>query len=161
MNAIQLIDTLFPSISEENKELLIEQSDIIVHKLKFISAENRPTVFIKNENTDFPTRDLIHHLIRIAGGIPSSHILDADILMLPQEGSWTYDFAALSADISISGSKAYKEDRLYYIQKKRLTDFPSEINLLASLESFAEILQPTYFSYGREGEDWIKFNLNY
>ena len=163
MNATQLIETLFPAISEENEELLIEQSDIIVHKLKFINNENRPTVFVKNESPNIPssTADIVHHLIRIAGGIPSAHILDADILLLPHEGSWVYDFDALSSDISISGSKAYKEDHLYYIQKKRLVDFSTEMNFLASLESLAEILQPTYFAYGREGEDWIKFNLNY
>jgi len=163
MTAFEFIRSVFPKIRTEYEELLIEQTDIILHKLKFIDAEDRPHVHIKKSSIHFTAgqNSLLNSLIQIAGGIPIEDSLEADLLLLPQkDGDWVYDFDAISRDLSISTSKAYRDNQLYFIKEKAL-DASTETKLLASLETLAEIIQPQYFVYGREGEDWIKFNLNF
>lgn len=162
MNETNTILDIFPDIDTESKENLQEQVDIIIHKLKFIGPEIRPKVMIqmiKSTTLTQKSLDVLQSLILIAGGIPSDLYTEATMLIAIQGApQWFDNIESMLNSTEFSESPALQKNNLYIV-KETAVQTSSPDQLLSSLETLAEIIQSKYFHYGREGVDWIKFDM--
>ena len=145
-------------LKAENME---EEIDIIRHKLKFLTEESLPnTLILAQQNNYHPLyNDLIVEKVKVAGGIlMSEYATNVDCIIIKQDDESLYSqIGGLLESENIKNSNAIKNNNLFIIQNKTFNE--SDENYLADVEILAEILQPKYFVYGRNGEDWVKFDL--
>lgn len=147
------------AVAPQDAELMEEEINIMIHKLKFLPTENFPTVTIlrqDNSFTAFYSEDL-HDKVKIAGGKLISEQEDPQaIIILKSDDSLYSELPTLLEQAWLHETPAYRDNRLYIIEN---IDFGEEHNFLKETEILAEILQPKYFYYGHEGDEWIKFDL--
>lgn len=142
-------------------EYLEEEVNILIHKLKFISEDQRPSVLILAQQTGFQPlfNGQLADSIAIAGGKLLEEKYDnPSLLLIVQENDKLYtDVPGLLQDEILSRTDAVQSNNVYIIQKRNFgmesTDF------LHDIEICAEIVQPKYFIYGRKGTDWVKFDI--
>ncbi|WDF67737.1 ABC transporter substrate-binding protein [Sphingobacterium oryzagri] len=145
----------------DEAEYLDEEINILIHKLKFIPQEQRPAVLIVEQRTGFQPlyNNQLADTIGIAGGILLQEKFDNPALLLVlQDNDALYgEIPALLEDELLSRTSAVVSNQIYIVQKGdlgiKMEDF------LADVEICAEIIQPKYFIYGRQGNDWVKFDL--
>ncbi|WP_140939071.1 hypothetical protein [Sphingobacterium lumbrici] len=157
----ELIEEL-KSVNPEEAARLEEEIDIIVHKLKFLPAESYSNVILLNQQEDFEpyTSTAIAEKVKIAGGNLMDS-LDANpdkIIIIQQDESLYSTLPLLLNQPTIIHSKAFTNNEIYIIH--RIEFDKEDIDYLADTEILAEILQPKYFFYGRDGVDWVKFETN-
>lgn len=165
-DVIAYINTLGEELnSEENINELIEkiedETSILIHKLKFITASDRPKVLVLDQIEPLEINDsaYLQESIKIAGGIPTTTANEADKIILIDSGETVFTHIPLLLnDPSIAQSKAIELDQLFIMTKPGFAQTPG-YEYLTELESLAEILQPKYFVYGHEGKDWLQFQL--
>lgn len=165
-DVIAYINTLGEELnSEENINELIEkiedETSILIHKLKFITASDRPKVLVLDqiEPLEINESAYLQESIKIAGGIPTTTAHEADKIILIDSGETVFTHIPLLLnDPSIAQSKAIELDQLFIMTKPGFAQTPG-YEYLTELESLAEILQPKYFVYGHEGKDWLQFQL--
>jgi hypothetical protein len=143
-------------------ENIEDDTNIIIHKLKFIPADDRPKVWVLNQINPLQvnTSAFLQECINIAGGIPVTEAGEADkiILINSDETIFTH-IPDLLNNTEIASSKAVALDQLFVITKPRFAAIPG-YHYVSELESLTEILQPKYFVYGHEGKNWLQFQLN-
>ena len=151
--------------SEENMNELIEkiedETSILIHKLKFITASDRPKVLVLDRIDPLKINEsaYLQESIKIAGGIPTTAAHEADkILLIDSNDSVFNRIPLLLDDPAIAQSKAIELDQLFIMTKPGFAQIPG-YEYLNELESLAEIFQPKYFVYGHEGKDWLQFQL--
>lgn len=165
-DVIAYINTLGEELnSKENINELIEkiedETSILIHKLKFITASDRPKVLVLDqiEPLEINESAYLQESIKIAGGIPTTTANEADKIILIDSGETVFTHIPLLLnDPSIAQSKAIELDQLFIMTKPGFAQTPG-YEYLTELESLAEILQPKYFVYGHEGKDWLQFQL--
>ena len=145
----------------EKAEILQDEIDIIIHKLKFLPRDNFPKTIVLDQANAFEplSDDLLAEKINIAGGrLITSLDEGAELIIIKQADEALYgELPTLLSSTIIKSSYASKADRVYIISS---TDFhTSDEHYLADVEILAEILQPKYFVYGRDGQDWVKFSI--
>lgn len=148
-------------INATRAEQLDEEINILIHKLKFISTEARPSVLVLQQENGFAplfNAQLVDALA-IAGGKALEDKMDdpAVICVVQADDALYSEITSLLEDPILSRSAALKNNKLYIIQKSDFAQNPA--NFLADVEICAEIAQPKYFVYGREDSDWIKFDI--
>lgn len=144
-------------------EQLDEEINIVIHKLKYIPTENRPKALLLSDartlEQDFSA--LVKESVEIAGGhwLDVAGIQYADKLIVSNDSPQLYsDLPYLLAQPEFANSPAVKDNEVYIIQNGTFGENPKDF--LADVEILAEIIQPKYFIYGREGEDWVRFELS-
>ncbi|MCL8001028.1 hypothetical protein M8994_22815, partial [Brucella sp. 21LCYQ03] len=144
-------------------ERLVEEVDIVYHKLKFIPMESRPRVAlvsnIRDLSQDFSL--LTKEALEIAGGSwqASLHISEADKIIVVQQNELLYaDLPVVLEEDSLAQSPAIINNELYIIQQD-VFENASANAFLKQVEIFAEIIQAKYFVYGHDGQDWVQFDL--
>ncbi|CAM3731754.1 ABC transporter substrate-binding protein [Sphingobacterium prati] len=165
-DVIAYINTLGQELnSDENINELIEkiedETDILIHKLKFITASDRPKVLVLDQIDPLKINEsaYLQESIKIAGGIPTIVANEADkIILIDSDQNVFSRVPLLLNDSAIAQSKAIELDQLFIITKPNFATIPG-YDYLIELESLAEILQPKYFVYGHEGKDWLQFQL--
>lgn len=165
-DVIAYINTLGEELnSEENINELIEkvedETSILIHKLKFITASDRPKVLVLDqiEPLEINESAYLQESIKIAGGIPTTTPHEADkIILIDSDETVFTRIPLLLNDPSIAQSKAIELDQLFIMTKPGFAQTPG-YEYLTELESLAEIFQPKYFVYGHEGKDWLQFQL--
>lgn len=144
----------------EKFELLDEELNIIIHKLKFIAIENRPMVEIIDLSTPATDPTYIEELSEIAGAQNNPLVKEAEnieILIFINDNPAFLGKLPELLNNQYSDYKAVKNNNVFIIQK---ADFAkNKENYLIDTEIFAEIIQSKYFVYGHEGQYWIKFDL--
>ncbi|ERJ59543.1 hypothetical protein [Sphingobacterium paucimobilis] len=137
-----------------------EEIDTIIHKLKFLTADAIPSVCIVDQNNDFQSSysPILQEKVKVAGGnLTNSLQDDIAIFIILQRDESLYgtmpDFLNRHA-----GSKAITNNHVYIVQTAQFDE--NENTYLQDVEILAEIIQPKYFIFGRNGSDWIKFDLN-
>lgn len=144
----------------EKFELLEEELNIIIHKLKFIAIENRPMVEIIDLSTPATDPTYIEELSEIAGAQNNPLVKEAEnieILIFINDNPAFLGKLPELLNNQYSDYKAVKNNNVFIIQK---ADFAkNKENYLLDTEIFAEIIQSKYFVYGHEGQYWIKFDL--
>lgn len=160
MNEVERISKIIPA-NTAIKEQIAEEIDIIVHKLKFIPAKDRPKVkFIHQKeglSTEIP--QLINDCLTISGGVFTDSASEADVLIFLQEDGLIYPLLTKLLEENVLGeSSAYKKNNIFIIQNRNFLSSDAT-DILSKMEILAEINQPKYFFYGREGTDWLKFDV--
>lgn len=144
----------------EKFELLEEELNIIIHKLKFIAIENRPMVEIIDLSTPATDPTYIEELSEIAGAQNNPLVKEAEnteILIFINDNPAFLGKLPELLNNQYSDYKAVKNNNVFIIQK---ADFAkNKENYLVDTEIFAEIIQSKYFVYGHEGQYWVKFDL--
>ncbi|GGE35487.1 MULTISPECIES: hypothetical protein [Sphingobacterium] len=144
----------------EKFELLEEELNIIIHKLKFIAIENRPMVEIIDLSTPANDPTYIEELSEIAGAQNNPLVKEAEnieILIFINDNPAFLGKLPELLNNQYSDYKAVKNNNVFIIQK---ADFAkNKENYLVDTEIFAEIIQSKYFVYGHEGQYWVKFDL--
>lgn len=142
-------------------EHLEEEINILIHKLKFIPQDQRPSVLILTQKTGFQPlfNEQLADSVAIAGGkLLSEQYDNPTLLFIVQEDDKLYaDIPNLLQDEILSRTDAIKSNNIYVIQKSNFG--MGTADFLPDIEICAEILQPKYFIYGRKGTDWVQFDI--
>ena len=144
----------------EKFELLNEEINIIIHKLKFISIENRPMVEIVDLSQPNADPSLIEELTEIAGAQNNPLIKESentDILIFINDSSSFFSSLPDLLNDRYRDYKAVRDNNVFIIQKHDFAKHKEDY--LLETEILAEIIQSKYFYYGHEGNHWIKFGL--
>lgn len=145
----------------EKAEALEEEIDIIIHKLKFIPFEQRPNVVILNQNDKFKPlyTEELSSIISIAGGkLLNNSPESPDVILILQANDSLYsEVIEVLHSPSFSSSKALASNNIYIVQKRSFGANPEDF--LTDVEIAAETIQTKYFIFGRQGADWVKFEL--
>lgn len=154
-----LADRLQQSAPEKH-EVLEEEINIIIHKLKFIPLEARPQVEFVNRTADLIDREYLEEILEIAGAQinPLANSPEQiDILIFKADSMNFLSTLPELINTEYGDYKAVQDNNIFIILKP---DFGlQEDNLLPDTEILAEIVQSKYFVYGHEGEQWIRFAL--
>lgn len=159
-------EELLSKLKQQNSldaERVEEEMDIIVHKLKFLAAENFPKVIVLNQYSGFQPSysDILSEKIKIAGGKLMRSFIDSnpDIIIVIEQNHTLYStLPTLLDQPEIRLSKAYEANAVYVVYNTMFEDYDE--HYLMDIEILAEILQPKYFFFGREGQDWVKFSID-
>jgi len=157
-------------------EDLHERVDIIRHKLKFI--ENKPTVAcIEWLEPLMLSGNWVPDLVSIAGGTSvltetgkhspyvewaDIRLQDPDILVVMPCGFPIHrTLKEIDLLLQLPGFnelKAVKNNRVYIADGNQYFNRPGP-RIVDSIEILAEIINPKQFSFGYEGDGWIKFSV--
>lgn len=145
----------------EKAEYLEEEINILIHKLKFLPQESLPTVLILDQRNGFdPLGDtVLEEKVKIAGGVLTTDLTsNPHIILIKQEDESLYStLPLLLHQKEIQDTNAYKHNSIFIIQNH--TFHTMQEQYLEDVEILAETLQPKYFFYGRDGQDWVKFDV--
>lgn len=157
-------------------ENLQERVDIVRHKLKYV--ESRPTVAcIEWLEPLMVSGNWIPELVALAGGksviaeggkhspfIKWHDILEHDpeiIVVMPCGFSIERTMREIDLLLNLPGFaalQAVKNNRLYIADGNQYFNRPGP-RIVDSVEIMAEIIHPKLFSFGYEGDGWIKFSF--
>lgn len=146
----------------EAAERLEEEVDILIHKLKFIAEEQRPTVLILDQSQQFAVSytPSLADAVSIAGGTLVEQLTDNPSLIIVQQldGSLYSALPELLLTPALNRSDAVVNNKIFIIQNETFNQQNSDAFVI-DLETLAEIIQPKYFVYGRNGITWVKFDI--
>lgn len=157
-------------------EDLHERVDIICHKLKFI--ENKPTIAcIEWLEPLMLSGNWVPDLVSLAGGVSiltetgkhspyvewvDIRLQDPDVLVvMPCGFPIQRTLKEIDLLLQLPGFnelKAVKNNRVYIADGNQYFNRPGP-RIVDSIEILAEIINPKQFSFGYEGDGWIKFTL--
>lgn len=147
---------------KERAEYIDEEINIIIHKLKYIPIEGRPSVLMIDDvrmlNQDFSP--LTKESILIAGGqwIDVEEVWNAEKIIVVEDSLQLYsDLPHLLSQTTFSASPAVQKNEVYIIQNGTFGTDAKQF--LLDVEILAEIIQPKYFVYGHQGDAWVQFGL--
>ncbi|MEN5235845.1 hypothetical protein [Sphingobacterium faecium] len=150
-----------PEKTADLVEILDDEVHIIIHKLKFITAADRPKVIVVDglNPTVINTSQYVQECLTISGGISTTRIDEADkVIIINDEELTIAQIPNLLSDSNWYDSNAIKLNQVFLVNKEEFGKTPGK-NYCLELETLAEILQPKYFFYGLEGKTWIQFQL--
>ena len=155
--------TLLGKENAEKAESLREEIDIMIHKLKFLPAENFPAVMIlsQKDNLNPSSSENLREKVTLAGGILTTDLIDEKpdvIIILQHDDSLYSDLPQLLQEKWLQESNAYLNNRIYILEGE-IDDDNDICSYLRGSEVLAEILQPKYFYFGHEGTNWNKFDV--
>lgn len=167
--AIRAIGNLLdaPRQAGQLAEDLEERINIVTHKLKFITEENKPRVLLLND-TDMlaaGTAGYLSRLVYLAGGI--FHTYSAtdtdqkpDILIIINDRPMPQLLAGLPemlAKPQWAAAPAVVNNRIYIIHNRNHLRQPGA-GIADDTEVLAEIIHPKQFIFGRDQDVWMKFD---
>lgn len=128
MQQLNFYDQLLENEKQRNPqaaEYLEEEIDILIHKLKYIHQDIRPTVLILQQATDFSPlyNEQLHDIIAIAGGVSIADKMDnPSIICIVQEDESLLStiFSVLQDDVLSRSNAVQKKIRYTSFRKKTL-----------------------------------------
>jgi len=168
--AIRTVGQLVDADEKANQlaDGLEERINIIIHKLKFIPKEQRPTVACLQDISTATNinEQYLASLIDIAGGVSlvggeayatenPDILLVIDDLPVPQ---LLAELAYLLTSDNWTEINAVKSGQVYVVHDARYLRRPSAL-VAEDVEILAEIINPKHFIFGREADAWMRFNL--
>ena len=164
--AIQAIGDTLNASQKANAlvENLEERINIIAHKLKFITDDNKPHVLFLADISPIRTitDDYLENLTRLSGGIPlgtPTDVANADVVILVSERPIPQLLASLPVQLTTpewSQTAAAKNGNIYLIHHPDHLRQPGAL-IADDAEILAEILYPKQFFFGRDEDAWMKF----
>lgn len=149
------------SLNPTQAESMEEEIDIIIHKLKFLPQDSFPAVAILNQKNNFTPiyHSLLAEKVKLAGGsLVVSLEENPQVIIIIQDSNDLYQvLPAYLLELKSQKIRALIENKVYIIQGDDFSDLDE--NYVRDTEILAEIIQSKYFFYGRDGNDWVKFNL--
>ena len=164
MQSLHFYTTLLEKKQQQSPDeaaYLEEEIDIVLHKLKFIPQEGRPSVLLLDQQQydEALYNEQLADSVAIAGGrLVAEKYDNPEIILIVQHNEQLYtDLPQLLQDDIISRSDALQNNKVFIIQQ---ADFGKDAELfLRDVEICAELLQPKYFIYGHQGADWVQFDM--
>ncbi|WP_118193312.1 substrate-binding domain-containing protein [Albibacterium indicum] len=146
-----------------------ERINIILHKLKFISEDQKPAVLVMTSVNppEYEMNDWLHELLRMAGGrIYDTQASDGKAMFNPdlilvltdQIEGVLGDLGVLLSLSEWEQTNAVKNNRIYLVDEGNAL-IEDESKLADNLELLAEIIYPQYLTYGGNGDKWIQFDV--
>ena len=143
---------------------LEERINIVSHKLKFISDENKPRVLFLADVAPIRLVDnaYLAAIARVAGGIPVSTPTEGaviDTLVIISEKPVQQLLAALPNWLAMpewAETEAVKQGNIYLIHHPDHLQQPGAL-VADDIEILAEIFYPKQFIFGRDEDAWMKF----
>ncbi len=161
MTKYEQIITELKNINKEQAEYMEEEIEIIIHKLKYLPKDNFPTVAIFSQKNNFSIvyDSLLAEKVKLAGGILAQNVEEnPEIILIIQDDESLYQtLPTYLSELKKQKTRALIENKVFIIQGGAFS--VTDSNYLRDTEVLAEIIQPKYFVYGRNGEDWVKFEL--
>lgn len=161
MTKYEQIITELKNINKEQAEYMEEEIEIIIHKLKYLPKDNFPTVAIFSQKNNFSIvyDSLLAEKVKLAGGILAQNAEEnPEIILIIQDDESLYQtLPTYLSELKKQKTRALIENKVFIIQGGAFS--VTDSNYLRDTEVLAEIIQPKYFVYGRNGEDWVKFEL--
>lgn len=163
--AEQNILSYLPASNESELEELQDRINIVRHKLMFV--ELKPTVACLEELSPIKlSGNWMPELIHIAGGTPVEqtdlHISNpAYIIVAIKNSTIEQTLSQISLLLDLPGwneLEAVKNGKLYIADGSGYFN-GSENGVVDTIEMIAEILNPKQFTFGYEGQGWVKFGL--
>ncbi|SEN63421.1 iron complex transport system substrate-binding protein [bacterium A37T11] len=141
-----------------------ERLDIIRHKLKFIEAAQRPKVRLLRSL--FPQVLLddssLQEIVEWAGGRPSQ-VAEADLLIIVTTEPMNQLLGILPDQLKQPewiNTPAVQNNRVYVVDGQHFLPSGSDDGMAEDAELLAEIINPTQFIYGYNGDGWMQFDLS-
>jgi len=148
---------------------LEERINIIIHKLKFISEDQKPAVLVMTSVNppEYEMNDRLHNILRMAGArvydtqtSNGGEVFNPDLIIILAD-----QFEKLFGDLGVllsleewKQTNAVKNNRIYLVdEENNLSDDDSM--LADDLELLAEIIYPQYLTYGGNGDKWVQFDV--
>ncbi|HLS38559.1 MAG TPA: hypothetical protein VK023_09830, partial [Sphingobacterium bovisgrunnientis] len=117
MTKYQEIISNLKQIDTAKAEYLEEEIDIIIHKLKFLTADNLPKTVVLDQEDNFSplSSSVLAEKIKIAGGRYSSNLEEgADCIIILQSNESLYgQLAEVLDSVVIKSSGAYQNNNIY------------------------------------------------
>ncbi|WP_069658182.1 substrate-binding domain-containing protein [Arcticibacter eurypsychrophilus] len=163
--AEQNILSYLPASNESELEELQDRIDIVRHKLMFV--ELKPTVAcLENLDPMQLAGNWMPELIRIAGGTPVEQTdltgsNPAYIIVALKGHTIEQTLSQINLLLDLPGCNeldAIKNGNLYIADASRYFN-GSENGVVDTIEMIAEILNSKQFTFGYEGQGWVKFGL--
>ncbi|SKB56054.1 iron complex transport system substrate-binding protein [Sphingobacterium nematocida] len=136
-----------------------EEIDTIIHKLKFLTSDAIPSVCIVDQSNGFQIVNSLElqEKVKIAGGtLATDFDKNIGIFIILQKDDSLYSVVP-SFIQEQQDTKAVANNNLFIIHNSQFNT--TDENYLQDIEILAEIIQSKYFIFGRDGLDWIKFDL--
>lgn len=150
------------SLDSTQAELMEEEIDIIIHKLKFLPADSLPIVAILDQNNSFEPlhNELLAEKVKVAGGnLAESLAENPQVLLIMQRSDSLYQvLPSYLSDMKSQKLRALLENKVYIIQDNNSFQ-DNDANYVQDTQILAEIIQSKYFVFGGDGKDWVKFDL--
>ena len=165
--AIRSIGNMLNASQTANQlaENLEERINIISHKLKFITEENKPNVLFLNDVSPAKTiyNEYLGNMVRTAGGRthpnPGEDVWNPDKIIVVSNKPVSQLLNELPKGLSApewSQTAAVSNGDVYIIHNGEFLRQPGA-EIADDAEILAEILQPKYFVFGRDEDAWMKF----
>lgn len=151
--------------AEVLRENLEERINIIIHKLKFIAADQRPLVALLQHGDQRLNNSYINTLVETAGGrvyVPDAAAQErsAGLLIFLSEGMYQLlgELPVLLDQPQWKNSEAVEKNKVFIVESSRHLQ-GNLLQVADDVELLAEILYPQYFVFSESGESWLKFEL--
>lgn len=147
---------------------LEERINIVLHKLKFITEDQKPSVLVMTgvNPPEYEMTDRLHNLLRMGGArvydphVGGEEVFNPDLILILADRLEQL-FGDLGVLLSLDewkGTNAVKNNRIYLVNRENnLSDDDSK--LADDLEMLAEIIYPQYLTYGGNGDKWVQFDV--
>lgn len=161
MTKYQEIISSLQNADPAKAEYFEEEINIIIHKLKFLTADNFPKTIVLDQQQHFHplTSSSLVEKVKIAGGRWITEWVDnPDCIIIVQSNESLYgQLADFLTNPNVTATNAYQLNNIYIIQNINFDE--NDSTYLRDTEVLAEILQPKYFIYGHDGSSWVKFDV--
>ena len=146
-----------------------ERINIIIHKLKFISEDQKPKVLVMTAVNPpvYEMNDRLHNLLRAAGARVydmqignNEETFNPDLLLIiaDQIEHLVGDLGVLLSLDEWKDTNAVKNNRVYLVDGENNLS-GEDFQLADDLELLAEITYPQYLTYGGNGDKWVQFDI--
>ncbi len=147
-------------------EMLEERINIIRHKLKFFSEDQKPKICLWRSAGGDRYRDAYTEaLVQLAGGRlwrPDADTPEGpELLLIVYLGHLSKELEALPEvlmEAQWAASPAVQQNRVYLADGNRFLQGPG-IGMADDAELLAEIIHPKQFIYGLNGDGWLQFEI--
>lgn len=161
-----LIASLAGQYPEMDTETLEERINIIRHKLKFFTEDQKPEVcLLTSANGEWYRDAYTEALVQLAGGriwrSDTGTPAGPGLLLIVYRGQLSKELEALPGLLmqpQWALSPAVQHNRIYLADGHRFLTGPGA-GMAEDAELLAEILHPRQFIYGYNGDGWLQFEL--
>ncbi len=161
-----LIASLAGQYPGMDTEMLEERMNIIRHKLKFFTEDQKPAVCLLGSATGDQYRDAYTEaLVQLSGGRiwrPDAGTPEGpELLLIVYRGPLSKELEALPELLmqpQWAVSPAVQHNRIYLADGNRFLQGPGA-GMADDAELLAEIIHPKQFIYGYNGDGWLQFEI--
>jgi hypothetical protein len=140
-------------VDEEQREVLQDRVDIILHKIQYM--DKVPVICLDTENK---VTGRLNALVVTAGGVLQTVPENAKVLIYEEEDMGMLQMMGIVPALLQKEWPAVIYNRVYLFDDRKLEEANAE-DAVSAFEDIAEILHPGFFVFGNEGKTWTSFGV--